>query len=227
MLSVYRNELKYYLSYRQYLYLSSLVSSLLNKDPYCGESKDYYIRSLYFDTPNNRDFYDKMDGHEKRRKTRIRIYDINSDFAKIEIKNRNGQYMLKESLTIDRSQVLSICSGEFSFLNEICYPTANKLKNDFKMNGVSPKIIIDYEREAYLCQINDIRITFDKNIRACPSSRIYSENLPMIPLFHDNTVILEVKYNGSIPKWITNMLSSADFVRSSVSKYCIARQTVY
>ena len=39
------------------------------------------IRSLYFDTINDKDYEEKEDGVRVRRKIRLRIYDADQDFA--------------------------------------------------------------------------------------------------------------------------------------------------
>ena len=50
--------------------------------------KGYFIRSLYFDTINNKAFYEKMEGIEERKKYRLRIYDTKDKNVKFEIKKR-------------------------------------------------------------------------------------------------------------------------------------------
>ena len=91
-----------------------------------------------------------------------------------------------------------------------------------------PSIIVDYDREAYTCPINSIRITFDKNLRA--SKNIYSlfdKNINTVKVFNEPKIILEVKYNHMLPKWIREILSIYNAERSSISKYCLSREILY
>ena len=50
----------------------------------------YPIRSLYFDTPEDRDFHEKEDGIELRRKLRLRCYAPDAAFALLEMKQKQG-----------------------------------------------------------------------------------------------------------------------------------------
>lgn len=226
-LIVYRYELKYYISAKQYILLKELLSSLLSSDTHndkCG----YFIRSLYFDSMYNDSYIDKLCGIEERKKYRIRIYGFDpSDNAKFEIKNRIGKYTFKESLSISSDEVDELCNLNYSVLLDKTDNTAKKLFVDLTKEVMVPKIIIDYDREAYIFPLNDIRITFDKNVRATYSSEIYNPNLPTIGILQPNEIILEVKYNDFLPQWICDFLSTSDAVNTSISKYCLAREAIY
>ena len=59
-LTVYRNEKKYHLSRADSGRLQEEMQILLTPDAYSKEGS-YHVRSLYFDTINNRDFTEKED----------------------------------------------------------------------------------------------------------------------------------------------------------------------
>lgn len=50
----------------------------------------YLVRSLYFDTPFDDDFEDKVDGLLNRRKIRLRTYSPDAASVKLEIKEKSG-----------------------------------------------------------------------------------------------------------------------------------------
>lgn len=56
-----------------------------------SQGDGYEIRSLYFDSIDDRDYQEKEDGIELRRKIRLRNYGSNSMFAMLEMKQKQGQ----------------------------------------------------------------------------------------------------------------------------------------
>lgn len=224
---VYRHKLKYYISWGEYLYLSQLLKATLNQDQYGNESGDYWIRSLYLDTPYNKDYDEKMIGSLNRKKIRLRIYDVQTDQVKLEIKNRYNQYMLKESLVINKEEALHLMEGKINFLLTNRNTTAMKLYYLMHEDYYRPKVIVDYEREAYTCPMYSIRITFDKNVRCSHDCHnFFNSNLPTVGVLEQGQVILEIKYDQMLPKWIRKALSSVIGNRSSISKYCLARAII-
>lgn len=82
------------------------------------------------------------------------------------------------------------------------------------------KVFIAYDRIAYSAKKeNDVRITFDTNIR------YRFENLKLTDLYDDNyllnddQVLLEVKVMNRYPLWLTHALSALKLTRTSFSKY--------
>ena len=48
----------------------------------------YMIRSMYFDSINDDDYYEKLSGEVNRKKIRLRIYDKEGELVKLEIKQK-------------------------------------------------------------------------------------------------------------------------------------------
>lgn len=66
-LKVYRHELKYFINYKEYLLLKQLFDVLMERDTHC-EDHGYWIRSMYFDSYFQDDYYEKVVGVENRKK---------------------------------------------------------------------------------------------------------------------------------------------------------------
>lgn len=226
IVKVYRHELKFLLSRMEYEQLKRLLSALLVKDENTKADGDYYIRSLYFDTPENKDYYDKLLGVVQRKKIRLRIYDTDTNQVKLEIKNKENNYSIKETASISRKDALRLIGGENSVLAQYDNEIAKKAYFNILSYGYTPKVVVDYEREAYLLPIENIRITFDKNVRAWKGSGLFEERNAFVSVLAPEYVILEVKYDKFLPLHIKNMLSAVNMQRMSVSKYCMARETV-
>lgn len=63
---VYRHEIKFLLSKMEYNELRLLLDAVMNKDEHMIEHGEYYIRSLYFDSFDNRDYREYMILQPKR-----------------------------------------------------------------------------------------------------------------------------------------------------------------
>ncbi|MBP3817035.1 MAG: polyphosphate polymerase domain-containing protein [Butyrivibrio sp.] len=224
LVNVYRSEWKFYISLSEYYYLKSMLELVMTPDPNMGDRGEYYIRSLYFDSVDNMDYMTKMAGVENRKKIRLRIYDTSDDNVKLEVKNRYNSYMLKESLVIPKPDALCLINGEFEVLDKYEKKTAKKVRNLMENYIYSPKTIVDYEREAFIYPEHNVRVTFDKNIRGAASDSLFDPCLGMTPLLREPVMVLEVKYNQVLPRFIKDAISSGRLLNSSISKYCMARE---
>lgn len=225
-LRVYRHELKFLLSKIEYEQLKRLFGALLVKDAYMGAGGDYYIRSLYFDTPENKDYYDKLTGVVQRKKIRLRIYDTSADKVKLEIKNKNNDYSIKETMTMSRAAAIQLADGKYDVLTEYDNDIAKKAYFNLTTYGYQPKVIVDYEREAYLLPVENVRLTFDKEVRAFKGNGLFEEKHAFAGVLSPEYVILEVKYDKYLPAHVKRLLSSISMQRMSISKYCMARELV-
>ena len=224
-LVVDRSEIKYMIGMLGYETLHRLLESTIRKDSYMKSDDGYLIRSLYFDSVSDKDYFDKLHGLENRKKIRLRIYDFDSDICKLEIKNRFNNYNLKESIIIDRSAAEQLIDKKFEVLKDLDSPYAQKAYEIMKCQLYAPKVIVEYDREAYTIPEYDIRITFDKNVRGSFSHDLYYKNHAMTPLCEPQTMILEVKFNNFLPTFLQDILSVCSGSMLSVSKYCLARDT--
>lgn len=224
LLKVYRHELKYFISFSNQKILAGVLENTLERDPNGDENNEYWIRSLYFDTVENDDYYDKEIGVMERKKIRLRIYDVNQPRVKIEIKNKYDQYMLKETASLDRDDTLALINGDRDVLLKHNNPILNKVYYFMSRDLYRPAIVVDYDREAYVGPIEDIRVTFDKNIRAgSVDFNLFDPGLNLQPVFEEPTMVVEVKYNHFLPTWIKDILGSCQSERYAISKYCLGR----
>lgn len=220
---VFRQEKKYMLNYLEFRKYSNLFGQVLISDSH-NDVEGYTVRSLYFDTINNKDYYSKEIGLEIRRKIRLRTYSPDSDFAMLEIKQKQGENQIKRSLKINREDALELTKGNYECLLNYKEDFALECYTYMKTEGYKPVCIVEYKRKAYICKENKIRITFDSNIVATESNfNIFDKNLSMYPVFPKFNVILEVKYNGFLLGYVKDLISNVDKNLISASKYTMAR----
>lgn len=223
MLDVNRRELKYLVSPTDVMELKRSLAAVLSEDLHNG-GNGYMVRSLYFDSLADCDFEDKVDGYDKRQKIRLRIYDIHSGQAKLELKEKVGNAQRKRSLLLDREEAERVIRGDYTFLMTRNEEVAHKLYTMMVMKCYRPKCIVEYDRMAYCAETNDIRITFDMNLRATELNyNIFDENLMLYPVSEAAAITMEVKYNGFLFTYIKNILNQSDKMQISNSKYCRAR----
>ena len=221
----YRHELKYYLSYTDYLNLQTRLAVTVPRDPYAGESGKYFIRSLYFDDPFNTALQEKFDGVDDRDKFRLRFYNMNLDKVKLERKRKTNGYICKDSLSLTKSESDAILNRDYAFLLKRSEPFARVMYLEFVTKQLRPCVIVDYMREPFVFPYEDVRITFDTEIKTgLRSTDMYDPDLPTYPVVENNSPVLEVKFNKALPKEIHAMLQSVSPLRSQVSKYCLCRQ---
>ncbi len=223
MNEVLRQENKYFITRYDFMKLCSILRSVMLEDSHNG-ALGYPIRSLYFDTPYDDDYNDKLEGLELRRKIRLRIYDPKADFAMLEMKQKQGSLQKKRSLRISRDEAISLINCDYTPLLSYREDFAAEVYGLMTRKVYRPKTIVQYNRFAFVAKENKIRVTFDNTIRATETSfDLFSENLSMRPVLDDFNAVLEVKFNGFMLSYIKDLLRLADRSSLSVSKYCLAR----
>ncbi|MEG2596857.1 MAG: polyphosphate polymerase domain-containing protein [Oscillospiraceae bacterium] len=221
---VLRQERKFLLDASQRLSLEMQFGKLFKEDSHNG-SGGYRVRSLYFDTLNDRDFFEKMDGVEIRRKMRLRIYDPDADFAFLEMKQKQGSNQLKRSLKISRWEAEMLAQGIYTPLQAYPEDFAAECYGVLMMHVYRPKVLIEYLRKAYILPENSTRITFDSQISASSfSSELFNQSPSFSPILNPSETVLEVKYNHFQLGYVKNLLKICDKSETSISKYALSRQ---
>lgn len=223
MIDVSRRELKYLVGLEATCHLKNHLQYIMQPDIHNGNN-GYRVRSLYFDTLFDTDFEEKVDGYDKRKKIRMRLYGDSDDVIKLELKQKESVYQRKRSLLLTRSEAEKMIHGEYSFLMERQEPLSHALYIEMNTRNYCPKCIVEYDRLAFLDGNNDIRITFDMNLRATEADyNIFNPNLILYPVCSPGEITLEVKYSGFLFSHMKQILKLVDKAQVSNSKYCIAR----
>lgn len=227
MNTVMREEKKFLISLEEFRSKSHYLDGLLLQDEHNGID-GYIIRSLYFDTVYDDDFFEKLEGVETRRKIRLRIYDPKQDFAMLEMKQKEGAAQKKRSLRMTRADAEALIGGNHRVLMNYGEPFAKECYGLMQYKCYRPRTIVQYNRKAYIAKENKIRITFDNNIVATESNfDLFSQKLLTYPVLDKFNVVLEVKFNGFLLDYVRQFINSINKSELSVSKYALARQQSY
>ncbi len=222
----FRHELKYYINYRDYIILRNALKAMMSPDAYSQSNNSYHIRSLYFDDMDDSALKDKVAGSDDRYKYRIRIYNFSDDVIRFEKKIKKGQFIAKKGILLSRGEYEKIVAGDYDFLLGRKENFAREIFLQLRTRQLSPRVLVDYTREAYVSPFENVRITFDKDLKGSLTLKdIFDEKVPVMPMYDNGIMVLEVKFNGYLPhhiKCVLNGINASD--RGAISKYVICRK---
>lgn len=218
-----RHELKYVISYNDYVLFKSRLSVFTETDKNSG-GDGYFIRSLYFDDIHNSAYNEKEAGINRRRKFRIRTYNYSPDVIKFEIKDKFDSFISKQAAAVSKGQFYKILDGDLDFLIESDNAVLREIYISFRTKLLKPSVIVDYDREAFICEEGNVRITFDKNLSAgIGSFDIFDEDILSISAFEPGYMILEIKYDDYLPEKIKRLLSGLNRWQTAQSKFVMCK----
>ena len=186
----------------------------------------YLIHSLYFDDYKDTSIYTTDSGLSKRVKWRIRYYGDDLSYIVLEKKEKIESRCHKKSCKITVDEYNKIVSGD---ITDLIFETEKKLIKelvvDMLVNNYRPKVIIDYERIAFVEGITNVIITFDMKISASYELENFLDgDYQSFYILPSGMNVLEVKFDDILPSYIRNIVESYNFKQSSFSKYYYGRK---
>lgn len=223
VLAVYRKEVKYLVSLPDRLYLLDALSQLLTPDAYGGYN-GYTVRSVYFDSITNEDYWDKKEHADEKKRIRVRVYDPDDKKAKFELKRKSFGRELKESVVITREDAIRILNRDYSALLNYDSDTARYAYDLMTTRLYRPVSLIEYDRRAFTHPNFNTRVTMDNNLRYCDFCYdLFSHKLNFKSAMPKDETILEIKYDRFLFKQIQEVLSGCDLTRKPPSKFGTSR----
>lgn len=223
----YRNELKHVVTMADALIIRSRLAYLLQRDQNAEANGSYHIRSLYFDTPEDKALYEKLEGLAIKEKFRIRFYNHDHSFIRLEKKIKHGSKTAKLNVRITKEKIQQILKGEYEFLKNSEQGLLREFYLQLKTERITPKVVVDYRREAYLHPAGNVRITLDTDIRtSIISTDLFDVDLPRARVLDASVCILEVKYDGFLPAFIKDLIQLNKCNSTAISKYAACRMYV-
>lgn len=218
----FRHEYKHRINNLDIMLLRKRLAPIAKHDEHCDETGSYFIKSLYFDNYRNKAAREKIDGVDKREKFRIRYYNNDTSFIRLEKKSKINGLCLKESAPMTIGQVESILEGDYAFLIESDIPLFHELYAKMKFQLLRPICIVAYERECFVYGPGNVRVTLDMNIRGSYDVKHFlSPDVVMTHLYSPS--VLEVKWDEYLPQIIKNAVQLKNRISSAFSKYVAVR----
>lgn len=223
---MYRVEDKFSCDEKMLAIVQARLKSVLKPDYNQAGDDGYKITSVYFDDLYDTHLRDTEDGNRLREKYRIRIYNDSFKTIKLEVKYKRDCRVYKKAKNITMEQMELLLSGQ-------CIPDeAPSLDNTITLfnlaianRGLRPKVIVEYDRAAYIFDAGNVRITLDRNLRQSTDfdgfvnyNKAYYSPVPEFDR------VMEVKYDEFLPGFIAGILETGNMNQTTFSKYRLCRE---
>ena len=217
----YRHEVKHEINYSEMLDIRRRLSAIARRDIHAREGK-YHIRSLYFDTPEDTALREKLLGVAKREKYRIRCYDGDTSFIRLEKKTKIGGMGTKDMAALTPDQVMRIIKGDTDWLIDEEDELLRQFYAAIRNERLQAKTVVDYTREPFIYDPGNVRVTLDYDIRSgLKLLDMLDFTAPTISV-KESPIILEVKWDNFLPEVIRQAVQ-LPVREQAYSKYAACR----
>lgn len=231
-----RYELKYIVTEIEAAGIAKYIGPFLEPDRYSKLRRGgaYPIVSLYLDSPELRLCRETLTGVKNRFKLRIRSYTDEPEYPRFfEIKRRINRVIVKSRARVMDRDVPVLLKGKA--LPPQGYTTDEVALNQFQLYVASihagPMVLIRYMRQAWeSTSENRVRVTFDRELYYKVTHEPYVRLGGSGWQHNDITVsnaILEIKFTGSYPLWLSRLVEDFNLEVTAVSKYATSMEQAY
>ena len=217
-----RHEWKHEISLSDLLQLRRRLGAVAYPDPY-APTGSYRVRSLYFDTPADTALREKISGVDPREKFRIRCYNNDYRFIRLEKKCKQNGLCTKYTAPLSHEQTALFLSGHLDWMDSHERPLIQELYSKMTCQQLQPKTIVEYTREPFVYPAGNVRVTLDHHIRTgMRCTDFLNPHCITVPV-PDDPIILEVKWDAFLPDLIRSAVQLDDRRTASYSKYTACR----
>lgn len=223
-----RHEMKYLVTETEAAAITAYIRPFLPLDKYSRLQRGemYPIVSLYLDSPDLQLCRESLTGVKNRFKLRIRSYTDEPDYPQFcEIKRRINRVIMKSRARVLDRSVADVLRGRS--LPAEGYRTDDEALNQFQLYAArihaGPVVLVRYLRQAFESTAeNRVRVTFDREL--CykvthePCVRLGGGGWQANRLTVGRT-ILEIKFTGMYPRWLSRLVRQFNLEARSISKY--------
>ncbi|ADU09810.1 MULTISPECIES: polyphosphate polymerase domain-containing protein [Micromonospora] len=222
-----RYEIKYVMPYAVVPELREALARRLDLDAYAAGG-GYGVWSVYYDTPDLRFYWEKIEGLRFRRKLRLRNYGdrfrIDDDSPVfVEIKQRVNRVTQKRRVELpyrlardlcDRRMAVDHDPGQGAFLDEVLDLLCRLDLRAVAMTG--------YQREAFIGRDADsgLRVTIDHRVRGRDRDFHLGADVENRLIVPARLAVVELKADERVPRWLTDLTAQMNMSVVRVSKYC-------
>jgi hypothetical protein len=221
-----RYEVKYLVGTRRVPELLAELGPYLERDPHWQDDWGYSIASIYWDTPDLRFFWEKIEGSKFRRKLRFRRYARSAEVF-VEVKQREDRTLQKRRLRWPIEAVeeaFGLGGGGARFDLAAADPVATEVALLIQRLRLRPEMAIRYRRRAWFGAFDpELRVTVDGRVQYHASAMSLRSPFESGPDVLDPRVsVLEIKYDHRAPIWLTKAIRRLELKMVRMSKYCSA-----
>ena len=158
-----------------------------------------------------------------REKFRVRYYNGDTSFILLEKKSKMNGLCHKEQTQLSAAETQAISDCNMDRLRESAKPLVQELYLKIQTQGLQPKTIVDYTREAFVYAPGNVRVTLDYNIRTGITGTDFLKKTCVTIPAGNAPVILEVKWDEFLPSVIRDIVQLNGRHSSAFSKYAACR----
>lgn len=218
----FRHELKHEITVSDRIALERRLSAVAKRDINSVDGK-YEIRSLYFDNLKDKALLEKIAGVNIREKFRLRYYNGDTSYIVLEKKSKVNGLCNKVSARVSEDEVKKILSGDIGWMAKSERALLCELYSKMQSQGLRPKTIVDYTREAFTYAPGNVRVTLDYNIRTGMLSTDFLDFRSVTVPACGNVTVLEVKWDEFLPDIIRDAVQLKNTRTAAFSKYAACR----
>lgn len=208
-----RVEKKYLLTSEQYARLMEQLRFRIHAD----EFGLHTITSLYYDTPDFQLIRTSLEHPVFKEKLRLRGY-TDTALCFPEIKQKYKGVVYKRRIACLPEEWPLILSGQI--IDGQSVQIQHEIQQLVQRHpNIAPRSCIAYDRTAYICNDQALRITFDQNLRGRGEQLSLSAGSVGTPILAPGEVVMEIKFPGSAPLWLAELLCKQHIFPTSFSKY--------
>lgn len=221
----FRHELKHEITVSDMIAIRQRLRAVATPDTHAVSGK-YLIRSLYFDTPEDKALLEKQSGVSRRNKFRIRFYNGDTSVIHLEKKCKTANLGCKVSAPLTADEAQSIVDGNIEWMKDSEYDLVRELYSKMVSERLRPRTIVDYTREPFIFGPGNVRVTLDYNIRSGLGCVDFLNNECVTVPAAGGTCIMEVKWDNFLPDIIRDAVQLPHARTGSFSKYEVCRQPI-
>ena len=218
----YRHELKHYINHADYLAIRRRLREIAPLDRFSGPDGSYTVHSLYFDNLDNKALREKLDGVNNREKFRLRYYNGDLSFLRLEKKSKRNGLGCKAQAAVTREECGRLLAGEVSWMEGDGRALVTELLLKMRCQLLRPLTPVVYTREAYVYPAGNVRVTVDSGIRTGFSAAGFLDP-GAVTVRTGSPILLEVKFDEFLPDLIGDLVQERDRQSTAFSKYAACR----
>lgn len=211
-----RYEKKYMVARPQYEVLCRELEGRMVMD----EFGRHTISNIYFDTEDYELIRTSIEKPAYKEKLRLRAYGEVKENSTVflELKKKCGGIVYKRRISMELGEARR-------YLYQGIYPASDsqilrEIDYAVKRYRLKAGACVAYDRRAYYGnEDNELRLTFDENIRCRASELDLAFGPHGTPILPPGTVLMEVKIPGAMPLWMSHIFSELSIYPISYSKY--------
>lgn len=212
-----RRELKFLLDARQRQIVEQVLVQRMVPDRH-GRST---ICNIYYDTPDYRLIRHSLEKPVYKEKIRLRSYGPAGPgvdtFLELKKKYKGVVYKRRVRVTEEEASAFMQRRGDLETQNQISREIL--YFRDF-YRSLEPRVYLSYDRQAWYDPTDrGLRITVDDNILYRTTDLTVSGEPSGREILSRGQSLMEVKAEGAIPMWLTQLLSENRIYKQSFSKY--------